>query len=58
MSYFKSENAPKSISAGALPQTPVEELTVLPRSHQLDLRGPTYKGKEGRGRQGGREAKT
>jgi len=49
MSYFKSENAPK---------TPVEELTALPRSHQLDLRGPTYKWKEGRGRQGGREAKT
>jgi len=27
-----------SISAGALPQTPLEELTVLP-GHKLDIRG-------------------
>jgi len=31
MSHFKAENAPNSISAGAPPQTPLEELTALPR---------------------------
>jgi len=39
------------ISAGALPQTPVGELTVLPQT-QLDVRGPTSKGKKGRGKKG------
>jgi len=29
MSHFKAENAPNSISAGALPQTPLEKLTAL-----------------------------
>jgi len=28
---FKAENAPNSISAGAPPQTPLGELTVLPQ---------------------------
>ena len=31
MSDFKAKNAPNSISAGALPQTPLWELTALPR---------------------------
>jgi len=31
MSHFKAKNAPNSISAGALPQTPLGELTALPR---------------------------
>jgi len=39
------------ISAGALPQTPVRELTVLPQT-QLDVRRPTSKGKKGRGKKG------
>jgi len=30
MSDFKAKNAPKSISAGAPPQTPLGELTALP----------------------------
>ena len=48
MSHFKAKMlyAPNSISAGSLPQTPLGELTVLP---QLDLRGPTSKGREGKG---------
>jgi len=39
------------ISAGALPQTPVGELTVLLQT-QLDVRGSTSKGKKGRGKKG------
>jgi len=33
------------ISAG--PQTPLGELTALPQTPYLDLRGPTSKGREG-----------
>ena len=32
------------MSAGAPPQTPLGELTALPQTPQLDLRGPTSKG--------------
>ena len=32
MSHFKAENAPNSISAGAPPQAPLEELTALPQT--------------------------
>jgi len=35
---------PNSISAGALPQTPLAEITALPKTH---LQGPTSKGREG-----------
>jgi len=35
-----------------LPQTPLGELTALPQTLWLDLRGPTSKGEEGRGRKG------
>jgi len=36
---------PNSISAAwALPQTPLEEITALPKTH---LQGPTSKGREG-----------
>ena len=31
MSDFKAKNAPNSILAGALPQTPLGEVTALPR---------------------------
>ena len=48
---FKGYNAPKSISARALLQTPLGEFTALLQASLLDLRGPTSKGKEGvRGR--------
>jgi len=55
MSDFKV--APNSISAGAPPQTPLlGELTALPQTLYLDLRGPTSKGREGSGGDG-REGK-
>ena len=54
------QNAPKSLAAGALPQTPMEELTALPRPPNwilgvlllrlLLLRGG--EGEQGRGGQG------
>jgi len=34
---------------------PLEELTALPQTLQLNLRGPTFIRKEGRGRKGKRE---
>jgi len=40
------------LSAGAPPQTPLGELTVLPQTSELDLRGPTSRGREGNGREG------
>jgi len=45
--FLGAQIAPKSLSAGASPQTPLGELTALP---QLDSRGPTPKGKGGEGR--------
>ena len=57
MSYLKAKNAPNSTSAGAPPQTPLGELTALPQTPQLDLRGPTSKGGEGKGGQEGRGGK-
>jgi len=44
MSYFKSKNAPSTISAGAPHQTPPGEL------NGLDLREPTSKRKEWEGK--------
>ena len=48
MAYFKAKNAPNSISAAAPPQTPLEELTALPRPHSwiwgLLLRGGEERG--------------
>ena len=48
--FLHPENAPKSLAAGALPQTPLGELTDL----LAGLRGPTSKerGGEGRGEEG------
>jgi len=40
-------NAPNSISAGDPLRTPLGELTAF-RQTQLDLRGSTYKGEEGK----------
>jgi len=34
------------------PQTPLRELTALPQTPYLDLRGPTSKGREGTGEEG------
>ena len=48
--FYGGKNAPNSLSAGAPPQTPLGELTALPR-----LNGPTSKargGKGGGGKQG------
>jgi len=44
------------MSAGAPPQTPLGELTALPQTHWLDLRGPTSKGRRG-GEEKGRKGK-
>jgi len=32
MSHFKTGNVPNSISTGALPQSPLRELTALPQT--------------------------
>jgi len=49
----KGKNAPSLISAdGAPPQTPLEELTALPRPPAV-FKGPTSKGREGvKGKEG------
>jgi len=55
--FLRPENAPKSLAAGALPQTPLGELTALPQPPSW-IKGPTSKGRggEGRGKEGrGRE---
>ena len=44
MSDFKAKSTKFDIG----PQTPLGELTVLPQTLWLDLRGPTSKGQEGR----------
>ena len=51
MSDFKAKMHHNSISAGALPQTPLGELTALPRP-LAGFKGPTSKGREGRGGEG------
>ena len=48
MSDFKA----KMHQNPAPPQTPLGELTALPQTPQLDLRGPTSKGRGGDGRDG------
>ena len=54
--FLHPENAPKSLAAGASPQTTLGELTALPRPPSW-IKGPTSKGRgrerrgeEGRGR--------
>ena len=61
---FSGENAPNSTSAGAPPQTPLGELTALPKppswnSWDLLLTGGEQKGrrKDGKGRVAGEEGK-
>ena len=46
---FGGKNVQNSISAGALPQTPFGELTALPLTPWLHLRGLLLRGGEGRG---------
>ena len=41
-----------SNSAGAWPQTSLEELTALPQTFQLDLKGPISKAGDGKGGEG------
>jgi len=55
--FLDPENAPKSLAAGALPQTPLGELTALPRPPIAGLRGLLLRdlllrGGEGKGREG------
>jgi len=45
---FLLKYAPNRLSAGASPQTPLGELTALPRPIAV-FKGPTSKGEEGRG---------
>jgi len=47
--FLHPENAPKSLAAGASPQTTLGELTALPRPPSW-IKGPTSKGKGGEGR--------
>jgi len=44
--FFHLENAPKSLAAEASPQTPLWELTALPRPRSW-IKGPTSKGRGG-----------
>jgi len=45
-------NAPNSVSAGALPQTMLGKYTALPApTHLAGFKGPTSRGKDGRGRE-------
>jgi len=58
--FLGAQIAPKSLSAGASPQTPLGELTALPQTLSwiqgaLLLRLLLLKGGEGRERRGGRE---
>ena len=51
---FRAQNAQKSMSAGASPQTPLGKLTALPPDPLTGFKGPTSKGKgEGWGGVGG-----
>jgi len=58
---FPSQNTPKSMSAGAKPQTPLEELTALPRLPSWFQGGRFAAGGEWRGGErrtrGGEEGK-
>jgi len=49
--FLYPKNAPKSLAAGAWPQTRLGELTALPRDPLAGLRGPTSK-RRGRERRG------
>jgi len=48
MRLFQTQNAPKSTEAEALPQTPLGELTALPRPY-LDLWGKAPRERGGKG---------
>jgi len=47
--FLHLENAPKSLAAGASPQTPLGELTALPQNPLAGLRGLLLR--EGKGRE-------
>ena len=50
--FLDPQNAPKSLAAGASPQTPLGELTALLQTPLAGLRGPTSKGPTSKGRGG------
>ena len=51
MAFRQLESALNSFSAGALPQIPLRELTVLPQTHSWFKRDPASKGKGGEKRE-------
>jgi len=52
MSDFNAKNVPNLISAKARPQTPLGELTALPRPHSCIQGAVLLRGKKGMGREG------
>jgi len=44
--FLHPENAPKSLAAGALPQTLLGEFIVFPEAPLAGLRGPASKGRK------------
>jgi len=54
MSYFKAKMHQIRFLLGLRPRSRWGELTALPQTPELDIRGPTSKGREGRndGREG------
>jgi len=52
--FLHPQNAPKSLAAGALPQTPLWELTALPRPPSW-IKEATSKGRAKRRGIGGKE---
>ena len=55
--FLDPRNAPKSLAAGASPQTPLGELTALPQIPSWIQGVLLLRGGEGRGREGGRGGK-
>jgi len=47
--FLHIENAPKSLAAGVYPETPLGEITALPRPASW-IKGPTSKGSGGKGK--------
>jgi len=57
MRFLGSKYARNAFPAGALPRTQLGELTALPQTPKMDLRGPTSKGRGGEGGMGGKGGK-
>jgi len=57
MSYFKAKMHQIPFRLALRPRPPLGELTVLPADPLAGFKGPTSKGKEGRGGEGAMEGK-